>query len=588
MKKTILFLAFLLPALLCSTVIPAGDVSGVWNLAGSPYYVDGEITIQSDTELEIEPGVDVIFNDHYKFLIYGRIVAIGTETDSIKFMPLSETLGWHGLRFYDGNLSSLSANEISYCQFKRGYALGNGDDPNGGAIFCSNTSNLIIDNSYFYLNYSQWDGGAIYVSAGSDVQINDCSFLENDGFYGGAIISYASAPVLSNCTFKLNTAVVFGAGISFWNGSNLELYNCTFLDNSSGACAGIYGVSSSLIMANILFVNNTNASGSGAACGLVSCTTEATNVTAVDNFSPLSGGAFWVNGGDLSLYNSILWNNLPEDIYIINAGTVNAFNSCISDGTVGTAVISDDPQFINYAEQNLRLEDNSPCIDTGDETLVSFPLPDFDLDGNDRIVDGDENGTATIDMGVYEFIPEAATGFIAGTVTDSEGNFLENAEITAGTYTTQTDVNGEYELEIFPGNYMVNCYLDGYEIPSYEQAVVLAGETVIVDFVLIEEVGADDQLLVSALTILGNYPNPFNPSTKISFAIPQHSTTSVIIYNAKGQFVKELFNNYLSAGQHDFHWNGTDEFGKRTSSGLYFYTIKTETEIQTGKMLMLK
>jgi len=69
MKKLILFLVFLLPVIISSTVIPAGDVSGLWDVAGSPYYVDGEIIIQADTELEIEAGVDVIFNDHYKFYI---------------------------------------------------------------------------------------------------------------------------------------------------------------------------------------------------------------------------------------------------------------------------------------------------------------------------------------------------------------------------------------------------------------------------------------------------------------------------------------------------------------------------------------
>ncbi|MFC1898545.1 carboxypeptidase regulatory-like domain-containing protein [Candidatus Cloacimonadota bacterium] len=669
MKRSVILLAFLLPVILSSTVIPGGDVSGVWDLAGSPYYVDGEITIQSGSELNIEAGVDVIFNDHYKFYIYGRIVANGTEADSIKFMPLNSTTGWHGLRFYDGNISSLPANEISYCQFKRGYGLGTGDDQNGGAIFCSNTSNLTIENSYFFQNYCEWDGGAIYLGNGSNVQINGCMFLQNDcGFYGGSIIVYGSDPILNGCTFKENTSSVFAAGFSFWNNSNPELYNCTFIDNYAGACTGVYGVSSTLKMANVLFINNETQFGAGAACGLTSCTTEATNVTAGGNVSALGGGAFWVNGGTLNVYNSILWNNLPENI-LVASGNANASNCCISDGFAGTAIITDDPQFIDYSGYNLRLADNSPCIDTGDEALVTFPLPLYDLDGNDRIIDGDENGTATIDMGAYEFVPASTTGYIAGTVTDSGGNFLvnaeitagvytaqtgvngeyeieaeagdytvscylegyeipdnvqvtviagetviadfilelipttgfivgtvtdsegtllENAEITAGSYTTQTDVNGEYEIEVEAGDYTVSCFLAGYEVPDNVQVTVLAGESSIADFVLVVEVGTDDLLLVNELTILGNYPNPFNPNTTISFAIPQLSNASIIIYNAKGQLVKNLFHDFLSAGQHNLNWNGFDENGKSTTSGIYFYQIKTETETQTGKMIMLK
>ena len=669
MKKLFLIFVLLAPVILCSTVIPAGDVSGVWDLAGSPYYIDGEISIQSGTELEIAAGVDVIFNGLYKFFIMGRLVANGTVNDSIKFTPLNAATGWHGLHFIDGNLSSLPANEISYCQFKQGYGLGTGNDKNGGAIFCSNTSNLTIENSLFFQNYCEWDGGAIYLGNGSDIEINYCMFLQNDcGFYGGSLITYGSDPILNGCTFKENTASVFAAGCSFWNSSNPELYNCIFIDNYAGACTGIYGVSSNLKMANILFVNNETQYGSGAACGLTSCITEATNITAADNVSVLSGGAFWVNGGALTLFNSILWNNLPENIFVVS-GTATASNSCISDGFAGTAVISDDPQFVDYVSLDLHLLETSPCIDTGDETLVTFPLPAFDLDGNDRIIDGDQNGTATIDMGVYEFVPAATTGFIAGTVTDSDGNFLENAEITAGTYSVQTDLNGEYEMEVEAGDYTVSCYLEGYQIPDdveitvvptetsivdfvldeivttgfiagivtdmdgnflenaeitagtytaqtdingeYEMEVeagdytvscflegyqipddveitVVATETAIVDFVLEEEVHADDQLLPKELTLLGNYPNPFNPSTTISFSLPQNTKTSLSIFNLKGQFVKELSNDFLTAGTHQFTWNGDDGNGIKASSGIYFYEIKTDSEIKTGKMLMLK
>ena len=521
------------------------------------------------------------------FTFYGRIVANGTVTDSIKFTPLSAATGWHGLRFYDGNISSLSANEISYCQFEQGYGLGEDDDKNGGAIFCSNTSNLTIENSYFFQNYCEWDGGAVYLENSSSVNINDCMFLMNDcGFYGGSITVYGSDPILDGCTFKQNTSAIFAAGFSFWNNANPELYNCKFINNYAGACTGVYGVSTNLIMANVLFVNNETQFGSGAACGITNCTTEAINITAVDNVSPLSGGAFWVNGGTLNLYNSILWNNLPEDIFILD-GTANVSNSCISDGSPGTFVISDDPQFINYAELDLHLSEISPCIDTGDETLVSFPLPNFDLDGNERIIDGDENGTVIIDMGAYEFVPEGpSTGFIVGTVTNFEGDLLENAEITAGTYSALTDINGEYEIEVEAGDYTVSCYLEGYQIPDNIEITVIASETSIVDFVLEEEVGINNQLLVSDLTIIGNYPNPFNPSTTISFALQNPSITSVKVYNAKGQIVKDLIHDFLSIGQHDIVWNGTDGSGKQTTSGIYFYTIKTET--QTGKMLMLK
>ncbi len=65
------------------TEIPAGDVSGTWTKAFSPYHINGEITIPNDSTLTIEPGVEVVFTGHYKFNVQGRLLAIGTETDTI-------------------------------------------------------------------------------------------------------------------------------------------------------------------------------------------------------------------------------------------------------------------------------------------------------------------------------------------------------------------------------------------------------------------------------------------------------------------------------------------------------------------------
>lgn len=589
MKKIVLLLILMIPVLLSATVIPAGDVSGIWDVAGSPYYIDGEITIQSGEELQIEPGVDVIFNAHYKFNIFGRIVANGTANDSIKFMPLDSNIGWHGLRFIDGYLSSLPASEISYCQLKRGFALGADPDSNGGAIYCTNTSNLTIDNCFFAFNYCEWDGGAIFLGDGSDVAISNSMFLENDcGFYGAGIIAYSSDPVVDKCTFKSNSSSVFGAGFSAWDGSSPEIYNSWFIDNSAGACTGIYCVDSNVKMANLIMFNNSTDFGSGAAIGITNCSTEASNITAVDNESLLSGGAFWVNAGDLQLYNSILWNNLPEDIFVLS-GTAEVYNSCVSDGTTGTGVISDDPQFVDLAGYDLHLSEASPCIDSGDDTIVPFTIPLYDLDGNDRIIDGDLSGTLEIDMGVYEFVPAGpTTGFIAGNVTEIDGDPLENAEITAGTYTANTDVNGDYSMEVDAGDYTVSCHLDGYLDPDDVDVTVIAGETVTVDFVLELESGAGNILSITHLTLLGNRPNPFNPSTIISFAIPKEEMVNVTIYNSKGQFFHNLVSSTFSAGIHQVEWNGLDENNKIATSGIYFYKIQTGNESTTGKMMLIK
>ncbi len=86
----------------------------------------------------------------------------------------------------------------------------------------------------------------------------------------------------------------------------------------------------------------------------------------------------------------------------------------------------------------------------------------------------------------------------------------------------------------------------------------------------------------------GNYPNPFNPSTLISYSLKEDSQVSLIIYNIKGQKVKTLRNEELDAGYHSVSWNGDDDSGKAVSSGVYFYKLKTGNYQNTKKMILMK
>ncbi len=82
---------------------------------------------------------------------------------------------------------------------------------------------------------------------------------------------------------------------------------------------------------------------------------------------------------------------------------------------------------------------------------------------------------------------------------------------------------------------------------------------------------------------LGNYPNPFNPSTKIRYAIPQTARVSLIIYNLLGQEVKELVNEEKSSGTYEVSFNASG-----LSSGIYFYTLRAGQYSVTKKMLLLR
>ncbi len=100
--------------------------------------------------------------------------------------------------------------------------------------------------------------------------------------------------------------------------------------------------------------------------------------------------------------------------------------------------------------------------------------------------------------------------------------------------------------------------------------------------------GGDNSSDLPVMMTASNYPNPFNPSTIISYDLPQESKVSISIYNLKGQKVKELINGSQPAGSFSVEWNGTDEFGKQVSSGIYYYRLEACGRTLHKKMLMLK
>lgn len=102
--------------------------------------------------------------------------------------------------------------------------------------------------------------------------------------------------------------------------------------------------------------------------------------------------------------------------------------------------------------------------------------------------------------------------------------------------------------------------------------------------------GSDNEDGVTpALTLsASNYPNPFNPTTTISYTVPEAGMTSVKVFNLKGQLVNTLVNNDMTAGTKTVVWNGTDASGKAVASGLYFVRVQNNGHAVTRKILLSK
>jgi len=89
-------------------------------------------------------------------------------------------------------------------------------------------------------------------------------------------------------------------------------------------------------------------------------------------------------------------------------------------------------------------------------------------------------------------------------------------------------------------------------------------------------------------TVSKNYPNPFNPTTKIDYALPTESDVVLSIYNIKGQLVKRIKHENQPAGYHQIVWQGRNDNNRRVASGVYFYRLKAGKHQKIKKMLLLK
>ncbi|HVO72744.1 MAG TPA: DUF362 domain-containing protein [Ignavibacteriaceae bacterium] len=85
-----------------------------------------------------------------------------------------------------------------------------------------------------------------------------------------------------------------------------------------------------------------------------------------------------------------------------------------------------------------------------------------------------------------------------------------------------------------------------------------------------------------------NFPNPFNPSTKFRYSIPEGKNVSIIIFDINGKKIKELMNGYQKSGVYEVTWNGTDDLGRPVSSGPYIYTVNAGGFKQCKKMVLIK
>lgn len=340
---------------------------------------------------------------------------------------------------------------------------GNSATYNGGGMVNDYNSNPTLTNVTFNSNSASQEAGGMY-NGGSNPNLSNVNFSGNTANFGGGMFNYGSSPSLTDVTFSNNSAQSNGGGM-LNNGSSPSLTDVTFSNNSAQSGGGMFnGSSSSPILTNVTFSGNTTTnygggmsndssspiltnvlfSGNTAVYGggmynYQSSSPVLTNVTFTLNSANIYGGGmtneesspyltnvtfvgnstngmYGFGGGmdnfgysNPTITNAIFWGNTPGQIGNSYSTPMITYSD-IEGGYQGTGNIDADPLLGSLADNGgftltHALGVGSPAIDAGDPNIC----PAVDQRAYARPIDGNGDGTATCDMGAYEYASFPAT-----------------------------------------------------------------------------------------------------------------------------------------------------------------------------------
>ncbi len=167
----------------------------------------------------------------------------------------------------------------------------------------------------------------------------------------------------------------------------------------------------------------------------------------------------------------------------------------------------------------------------------------------------------------------------------SDGNFNRELPMVRGNEVNEysaiiTDVSGEERVNFYFTGVDSSGAQTVHPFDAPDSSFSFVDPTVFVDTDLTET--------PESFKLVQNYPNPFNPSTKILYQLPVQSRITLSIVNLLGQTVRTLIDDQIiPAGRHTVTWDGTDDFGNFSATGVYFYRLRTDNFRDIKKMLLI-
>lgn len=436
---------------------------------------------------------------------------------------------------------------------------------------------------------------------------------------GGIILSYSSATIRYNIIRNNITVPVGGAagggggGISSMYG-NPNIYNNVIMENKADYASGIVLNWSGGKVRNNLVYHNKGVKNYGAGGVMVWASPANSafveNNTIIGNYSEKNAGAMVIyNTVNPVIKNNIIWGNRQ-----VTGGQVDNPQFLNNNDVEDVANVQNINQYPRFSGSDFILSDNSPCVDAGDTSLAYFDAEDILNPGRAKFP---SRGSVKNDIGAFG--GKYANAFIP---------LLDVSDVfyTKNSISVQADVNktstARFEVLNVSSKALI---IDSIRQTNNQQFKltfknmslnILQKDTLYVDFnspiagsytdtikLYHNAKGVQSPLLFIAsgksvpaagvktnenadmgYQLYPNYPNPFNPVTKIGFSLPTRSYVSLKIYDILGRELKNLLSDELSAGKYSVDWEPARELG----SGVYFVNINAGDFSASRKVIFQK
>ena len=438
-------------------------------------------------------------------------------------------------------------------------------DYNGGGIRSMN-QNLTLNNCTISNNYSGGSGGGIYCQGGSYTLVN-CTINDNWSasqfspyIGGGGVCLHDANGSLSHCTIYDNFADAGGGGITISGTGSLTIDHCTIDGNNASPASGMWLEGSP--------------------------TTDVANSIISNNFSDYgirNQGTLTVEYTDFYGNDSgSIIGNVPSGFGILDTVNYNGDScDCYYD-------IFMDPMFVDTANDDYHLTENSPCIDAGD--------PAFAYDPDSTITD----------IGRYFFDQSAPSIALSTTALDFGGvNVGQSADLPFVIYNLGNAnllISSIFSnLGVFTNNWNS---LDSMILPgdSLEVMVTFTPDDTIT---FADTLWIDNNDTLCFVTLAGQglapgvaegivstprefalrqpLPNPCKSFARLQFELPRASVVSLSVYDVGGRMISQLVNGLCKAGIHDATLDASG-----MSAGVYFYRLKAAGYTAIRKVIVTK